>query len=221
MNAPAPPGQPLAVFDFDGTLTYADSLLPFFRETRGRLGAWAGFALLSPVLGALALGWCRNQRAKERFVKWFLAGRTRAELASFGARFATQRLRWLENPIALERVEWHRAQGHRLVLLSASLREYLEPWARSRGWAELVCTELEFEQDRATGRLAGRNVQGQEKVRRMRERYPDWSDRETWAYGDSRSDQPLLQLARHAEFRPFRSADWRSQARTRTWRCLR
>lgn len=221
MDAPAPAGQPLAVFDFDGTLTHADSLLPFFRETAGRFGAWTGFGLLSPVLGALAVGACGNQPAKERFVKWFLAGRSREQLAAVGGRFAAGRLRWLENPAALARVDWHRDQGHRLILLSASLREYLEPWAQAHGWDELVCTELEYQQDRVSGRLRGRNVQGLEKVRRMQERYPDWAARETWAYGDSRSDRPLLQLARHAEFRPFRSANWRSLALARTWRCLR
>ncbi len=221
MNAPAPAGQPLAVFDFDGTLTYADSLLPFFRETAGRLGAWAGFGLLSPVLGALAFRLCGNQAAKERFVRWFLAGKSSKELAALGSRFAAGRLCWLENPTALERVEWHRVQGHRLVLLSASLREYLEPWAISRGWDELVCTELEYQQDRASGRLSGRNVHGLEKVRRMQARYPDWAARETWAYGDSRSDQPLLDQAKHAEFRPFRPTHWRSLALARIWQSLR
>jgi phosphatidylglycerophosphatase C len=221
METPVPAGQPLAVFDFDGTLTYADSLLPFFRETAGRLGAWAGFGLLSPVLGALALRLCGNQAAKERFVRWFLAGQTSMELSAAGARFATGRLRWLENPVALARVEWHRAHGHRLVLLSASLREYLDPWAYSHRFDDLVCTELEYREDCATGRLAGRNVLGIEKVRRVHETFPDWSNRETWAYGDSRSDQPLLKLARHAEFRPFRSAKWRSLSLAHTWRCLR
>lgn len=221
MDTPAPAGQPLAVFDFDGTLTHADSLLPFFREAAGRLGAWAGFGLLSPVLAALAVGACGNQAAKERFVKWFLAGRSRQNLSALGGEFAHGRLKWLENPNALERVEWHRAQGHRLVLLSASLREYLEPWARSRGWDELICTELEYRQDLVSGRLCGNNVHGLEKVRRMQVRYPDWATRETWAYGDSRSDQPILNLATHAEFRPFRPVNWRSLALATTWRCLR
>jgi HAD superfamily phosphoserine phosphatase-like hydrolase len=162
-----------------------------------------------------------NQPAKERFVKWLLARRTRGEMNPLGARFASDRLRWLEHPAALERVEWHRVQGHRLGLLTASLREYLEPRARSQGWDELICTGLEYQQDRATGRLAGRNVQGFDKVRRMQEGHSDWAVREAWAYGDSRPDQPLLNLATHAEFRPFRPANWRSLALNRTGRCLR
>ncbi|HKA92353.1 MAG TPA: haloacid dehalogenase-like hydrolase, partial [Acidimicrobiia bacterium] len=78
------------------------------------------------------------------------------------------------------------------------LRDYLDPIAAELGVSAVLATELAVGEDgRLTGELAGPNVRGAEKVRRL----DAWlGDRPAvvWAYGDSSGDNELLSRADHA-----------------------
>ena len=50
---------------------------------------------------------------------------------------------------------------------------------------------------RPTGRFATPNCRDAEKVRRLREVFPDLAEREVWAFGDSDGDIPLLECSTH------------------------
>src|SRR5207248_11023987 len=68
-------------------------------------------------------------------------------------------------PASVERVQWHLAQGHEVVVVSASPAIYVRPAAAHLGIAIVLATELEVDEDaRLTGRLVGANVRGPEKV---------------------------------------------------------
>jgi phosphatidylglycerophosphatase C len=87
--------------------------------------------------------------------------------------------------------------GHEVVVVSASLQLYLGPLGHRLGVDAVLATELAVGADgRLTGALAGANVRGAEKVRRLR----NWlggSPCELWAYGDSSGDNELLAAADH------------------------
>ena len=87
---------PIAVFDFDGTLTCCDSLLPFLRLCSGRLRFWAGLMAMLPFLPALA-----RDQAKERLLQRFLRGRKTGELEELAERFCERRLPALVNAAML------------------------------------------------------------------------------------------------------------------------
>lgn len=194
-----PAGRPaVAAFDFDGTLVPGDSLLPFLLSLLGRHRLAAAARAAVPM----AAGYRRGGRsgAKEALLARTVAGMDAARVAaageSFGAALAS-RLR----PALGERLDWHRASGHRVVVVSASLSAYLRPFAERVG-AELVCTQLEEGPDgRLTGRLLGANVRGAEKVTRLTEHLglePGGLPAvELWAYGDSPGDRELLAAADH------------------------
>jgi phosphatidylglycerophosphatase C len=100
-------------------------------------------------------------------------------------------------PDMADRVAWHRRSGHELVLVSASLTAYLEPFARHLGLDQVIATQLEVGPDGVlTGRLAGPNVRGAEKAIRLR-RWLGEDPVEIWAYGDSAGDREMLQMADH------------------------
>src|ERR1700744_5893322 len=63
--------QPIAFFDFDGTITKRDTLLEFIRFTKGRFRLGLGFLLNSPWLIAYKLKLISNQQAKERMLSHF------------------------------------------------------------------------------------------------------------------------------------------------------
>jgi HAD superfamily hydrolase (TIGR01490 family) len=205
MTEPTTSPKPVvAVFDFDGTLTYADSFVPFLRESSGFAKFWSGLLVLSPVTLAHALGLVSNSRAKERFIRHFFAGWTAERLEAAATAFASgSRMANLLNPLAMERLRWHQREGHRVMLLSASPELYLRHWAAAHGIATTVGTRLEMADGRATGRMSGLNCHGAEKVRRLEAELGSLDRLEIHAYGDSRADLHLLDRAQHAHFRSF------------------
>jgi HAD superfamily hydrolase (TIGR01490 family) len=206
----------VAVFDFDGTITCADSLLPFCRQLAGSLPAFAvGLLVCSPILFLFALGVVSNHRAKEVVLRHFLRGRTAADLESTVAEFVSKRLGMLLNGSALERIAWHQANGHQVILLSASPELYLGPWARQHGIFTVLGTQL----DLFAGRILGRNCHGEEKIVRLEAFLGPLHQYDLHVYADSPSDLPLLERATQRYWRPFdRFSGWRQ--RWLRWRSL-
>ena len=188
----------LAAFDFDGTISRRDSLLGFLVAVRGRAAVAGALARIAPRLAQIAFGRGDRHDTKERLVSSLLAGHSAEDLEAVGRRHAdhlTRRLR----PTTLERAAWHRDQGHRLVMISASMSVYLEPLAADLGFDALLATELEVDDaGRLTGRLSGANVRGPEKVARLDGWLGSQRPTEMWAYGDSAGDRELLARADHA-----------------------
>lgn len=199
-NAPqgeaTPRSRVVAAFDFDGTLTTRDTLVPFlaYATSRRRLASAVGRDL-APVLAEARRRGLRDA-GKERLLARLFAGEEHERLVRVGEAYA-DRLHARLRPSMLDRIEWHRSQGHELVIVSASLHYYLDPLGERLGFDEVIAVSLEVdEQGRLTGRLAGPNVRGEEKVVRLRSWMGDDPD-ELWAYGDSSGDAHLLAAATH------------------------
>lgn len=196
-------GQTVAAFDFDGTMTRGDTLLPFLRSVAGDVRFAGGMMQLSPVLLRFAFGRLRNDIAKEAFLTHFLSGMSVKELRARGANFATRKLPAMVRETALRKLDWHKSRGDRCVLISASLDCYLDTWATRTGFDDVLCSSLETDDlGLATGRLLGRNCFGPEKVNRLRALLGEsWERTELYAYGDSRGDRELLAAAKHPFFK--------------------
>lgn len=194
----------LAAFDFDGTLTYRDSLFPFLRHAVGGVMFTRHMFALAPTLAGYALGLIRNDLAKERVFTRFFADAAIADLDRLGEQFAARILPGMIRPDAEKRLDWHRRQGHRCVLISASLELYVRPWALAAGFDEVIASRLETcANGRVTGKLSGRNCFGPEKLRRLEALYGSGGNYTLYAYGDSRGDAELLAAADHPYFRCF------------------
>jgi phosphatidylglycerophosphatase C len=197
-------GRPvIAVFDFDGTLTHRDSLFPFLRMAVGTTRFVRRLFLLSPVLLAYALRLLPNWRAKEMVLAHFFAGWTEKRFCETARAFAVEVLPRQLNREAMSRLQWHQRQGHRVLIVSASLEAYLSIWARAMGVRDVSGTRLAVVNGKLTGRLAGANCYGSEKVRRLAEILGDWREYSIYAYGDSRGDRELLKVATHPYYRSF------------------
>ena len=196
----------LAIFDLDGTLTKGDSLFPFLLFACGAWRFCLRLPLVAPVLAAMALKLIGRDRAKEIVLSIYLRGMTRAELTDAGERFAREKLAGMLRPAGVEKLAWHRDRGHRCTLASASPAVYVEPWARAAGFDDIVASELEYDAaGRATGRLAGANCRGAEKLRRLEALYGDLGRVVAHGYGDSEDDRPFLERCTESHFQPFRA----------------
>ena len=195
----------LAVFDFDGTLTTADSLGAFLHRQLGTTG-WA-WALLrqSPTLLAYVLRLVPNHQAKASLLQQTLQGASQASLDR-----ATERLvqEWLPrhlNTWAMDELQSHQQAGHTCVLLSASLDIYLSAVAKALEIPHLICTGLEVRAGQCTGRMSTPNCHGDEKWRRLQAWFVQQGrPRESWelhAYGDTRGDLAVLKQADQAWLR--------------------
>lgn len=192
----------VAAFDFDGTITYRDTLLPFlwFVTT-----PWAFcFQLLQcvPTFIGYVMGIVSRQTTKEQVLTQFLAGEQLATIRKKAEAFSLERLNRHVRPEALRRLQWHKNQGHRTVLISANLDVYLQPWGKVSGFDDVISSELqEDEKGRFTGRLKGKNCWGEQKTARLEKLLGPKKDYELYAYGDSLGDKQLLSIADHAFFR--------------------
>ena len=217
-----PRGLCVAAFDFDGTLTHGDTLLPFLATALG----WSRFAwaLLrsSPWLVGHALRLVRNDIAKARLFKAALRGVPMADVQRWAERWASEQLpaqlRNAQDP-TMARLAWHRAAGHCCVMVSASPDIYLQRAAEFLGFDGLVCTQMEVNikgqglqaAEQLTGRMKTPNCHGEQKVIRLQawlaERYDmaGLAGMKLYAYGDTSGDKPMLRMAQQAWYRgkPF------------------
>jgi len=98
------------------------------------------------------------------------------------------------------KIEWHQQQGHRVVIVSASIEEIVRPTARYLGLGDdYLCTHLAYEGDHYTGQLNGPLCYGPGKVAWVKQ----WAAENElpfpaavgYLYSDSSSDLPLFELA--------------------------
>jgi HAD superfamily hydrolase (TIGR01490 family) len=195
--------QRIAFFDFDGTITSKDTLLEFIKFNKGPFRFYAGFLLNSPWLVAYRLKIISNQAAKEKILGFFFRNTTLAQFQQDCDRFAAGRLPSLIRPKALQEIDRLREAGATIVLVSASPENWIKGWAAEKGM-ELLATRLSIKDDRLTGKIAGLNCHGEEKVSRIRQVYTlsDYSD--IYTYGDTSGDKPMLRLGTASFFKPFR-----------------
>lgn len=194
----------VAAFDFDGTLTRHDTLFPFLLHVAGYFKLLNKIIYLSPVLFAYAVGFMRNDIAKVKVLRSFLAGMTLANLQQLAQTFAASKLPKLLRSEAMQRFAWHKQQGHRCIIVSASLELYLQPWASKAGFDDVLGSRLEpLDHERTSGNLLGENCFGPEKMRRLERLLGPRDGYTLYAYGDSQGDKELLSAADYPFYRSF------------------
>ena len=184
----------LALFDFDGTITFKDSFGDFIAYAVGRSRFIAGIVLLSPMVLAHAVGFVPNWRAKELVSTYFFRGWDVPGFIGLASKYSRERLPGIVREVALEKIKWHKLRGDKVVVVSASIDLWLADWCGLHD-LDLIATKLETRDGLVTGRFLTRNCSGKEKVRRIEEQYDLKSFDYIYAYGDTPGDRAMLDLA--------------------------
>lgn len=97
---------------------------------------------------------------------------------------------------AEELLEFHRREGYRLVIITATNRFITEPIAKRLGVKDLIATDCEMKDGRYTGKVAGIPCFQEGKVTRLKEwmkqNHADLAG--SYFYSDSKNDLPLLSI---------------------------
>jgi HAD superfamily hydrolase (TIGR01490 family) len=193
----------LALFDFDGTITTKDSLICFIRFAVGDIKFVAGMLYLSPMLAAYKLKIIANDKAKQYMLAYFFKGMHEEVFEQLAGEYSLNHIKRILRPKAMQRVAWHQAQGHTVVVVSASIENWLKPWCDVHN-LELLATKLTVKEGLITGLFLTNNCYGIEKVHRVEKAYHLSHYDKVYAYGDSEGDKALLEIADNQHYKPFR-----------------
>lgn len=195
----------VAAFDFDGTLTYRDTLVPFM----GTAAGWGRLGAASLRIGIDSLrrkmDVADRDEVKAEMLRRLFTGTETTEIRRRGGNYAKQILRSSKkiNPAVLARLREHIDAGHDVVFVSASLVYYLNPIAEELGIHHVIAVELSSTEGYLTGNLTRPNVRAGQKAIRLREWLGEPAEgpltsTELWAYGNSSGDHEMLAMADHS-----------------------
>lgn len=192
----------IAFFDFDGTVTTKDSFIGFIRFYFGDVRFLIGLAMLSPMLLLYVFKLIPNHVAKERMLSYFFKGMDEKTFRSAAQAYATEHIDRMLRPEAMNAIHRHQHRGDKVVIVSASIECWIKPWCEQHS-LDLISTKLQFVQELATGKLLTPNCYGQEKAHRIRAQYDLNAFETIYAYGDTRGDKEMLDLAHKPYYRSF------------------
>lgn len=193
----------LALFDFDGTITTDDSLLKFIRFVVGDRRFLLGLVVLFPMLVLYKLKLIPNYKAKQYMLSWFFKGMRKVDFFKVANEYSLVHIDKILRPKAIEKINWHKNQAHKVVVVSASIECWLRPWCEKNN-LELIATKLEIKDDIVTGKLLSKNCYGVEKVNRIKELYDLENFDYIYSYGDSSGDKQMLEISHEKFYKPFR-----------------
>lgn len=187
----------LALFDFDGTLTIHDSFIMFAKHSIGKLGFYKAFIKTLPWIILWKVGLRSNSKAKEHLFSALYKGMDYDCFKNNCIRFE-QCIKNDERSDMMAKLQTHKAHGDRVIIVSASIIDWITPWARSHNIEDVLATEVEVDENgQLTGFFKTPNCYGQEKVKRIFEYITDFKKYETWAYGDSSGDNHMLSIVKY------------------------
>ncbi|RYE20873.1 MAG: haloacid dehalogenase-like hydrolase, partial [Sphingobacteriaceae bacterium] len=122
----------IAAFDFDGTITKYDSLLFFIWFSVNVFKLSFGTVKMLPVLVLYKLRIIPNYKAKEKLFETFYRNLKLTAFDNLGVRFVSE-LNKMIKPEAMKKLIWHRQMNHEIVIISASVENWIKPWAKTNG----------------------------------------------------------------------------------------
>ncbi len=193
----------IAVFDVDRTLLEGDALLLAARKSNSNAKLlWLSISFL-PYLILWKLKILTTQRIKEIFINKFkICDRYNIETKRNNQDWLINDLKKMIRKEALIRLDMHREKGDIVVLCSASPDMILNPLAKSLN-VDLICTNLVKQENQWLPKIIGKNCKGNEKLKRLEDKYGLIKNQKLEVYGDSNGDKEILNAASIPHYRDF------------------
>ena len=192
----------IALFDLDGTIIKTNSLIGFIKFAKGGFKTYSGFLFFLPILIAYRLRVFPNYLAKELIFSYFFKGMTESGFETLSKAFSLSYLDKNINKDAIKKILWHKKNGHEVVVVSASIESWIKPWCEIND-LQLIATKIESKDGLITGKFLSKNCYGKEKCNRIKKKYNLKNYDYVYAYGDSRGDKQMLELANESYYKVF------------------
>jgi len=230
VNETAQVARTFAFFDVDDTVVRIKTMFSFqdyYYTHTGLLPSLLGKRKAQRFearrQGYLAAGRPREDLNRMYYRTW--RGRRPEEVAELARRWYDQTRAMpggLYFPGALRALREHQDAGHEIVFVSGSMVDILRPIADELGVTCLLATRVVAENGRYTGEIVPPQTIGAGKAEAVRTFLADAgaAGADCWAYGDDRSDVPMLSEVGHPVLVSDR-AEIAELARERGWRLVR
>ncbi len=192
----------IAFFDFDGTITKADTMIELIRYHFGTFRFYSGMLAISLYLVGLKVGMVSRQKAKEKLLSHFFGNMEYQEFTEICQSFSRHKLPQLVKKEALNKIEELRLAEFEIVVVTASASDWVMYWCAERQ-ISLIASELQVSESRLTGKLKGKNCNTAEKAVRIRNAYDLTQYAEIFCFGDSSGDREMLSMATQSFYRKF------------------
>ncbi|GAA0466335.1 HAD family hydrolase [Alkalibacillus silvisoli] len=189
--------------DFDGTLYQGNSFKVMFQVANKEYGVKEWAVVSAGLVKSVFVGIFKGKEAfKHQFFHGFVKsfkGKTQEDLASFFDELARGDLEKVNREL-VDKIKRHQADGDDIVILSGALMPFLNAFVREVGLENVstIGTQLVFDDEGVCVGKMGRIVNGDEKVNQLRawlrRNEKDEQSETLYAYADSESDAPLLDL---------------------------
>lgn len=191
----------LYCFDFDGTLTYKDTMfmyLRFYDPARFRIQ----FLRHVPLFILLKLRLAETEKVKKSFIGSILRGQTREKIEKKSQQFFEQHYPKIVRENALDFIKNIDRDNTQSLLVTASLDIWAKPFAEALQM-QLVSTRAEFKNGVFTGNFIGKNCNGKEKLIRIQEEIDHSKYDKIIAFGDTSGDKYMLRWANEGHYQFF------------------
>ena len=191
----------LYLFDFDGTLTKADTLFLFLKHYDSSK-YFINFAKHIPLFIMLKLKMANAEKVKKSFVASILKGESQEKIDRKAASFFEENYPNILRNKALEFIENTQSEHTESYIVTASLDIWVKPFAEKLQM-KLIATEAKFENGIFTGHFKTKNCNGQEKVNRIKKAIQGQKFDKSIAFGDTDGDKEMLAWANEGYFQFF------------------
>ncbi|BAW80954.1 haloacid dehalogenase-like (HAD) superfamily protein [Candidatus Nitrosoglobus terrae] len=213
----------LAIFDLDNTLLAGDSdyLWGQFLAEQGVVDS----QYYEQTNNAFYRQYQEGTLDIDEFLAFQLAPLSQyapSQLERWRSQYLEEKIRPIMLPKAQNLLSAHQAQGHTLLIITATNRFITQPIAEMLQVDHLIATEPEIREGRYTGRVSGIPSYREGKVIRLKTWLKTQSltlEEASWFYSDSHNDIPLLeQVTYPVAVNPDKKLD--SYARINGWNII-
>lgn len=191
----------LYLFDFDGTLTYKDTMFMFLKFYNSKK-FYLGFVKHIPLFIFMKLGLMNTEKVKKSFIVSVLKDEKEEDIALKASEFFQQNFPSLIRQNALEFIQNINQDQVECYLVTASLDIWVKPFAEALG-LKCLATEARFENGIFTGHFKTKNNNGKEKTIRVLKEIEGKKFDKIIAFGDTSGDRPMLEMADEGHYRFF------------------
>lgn len=191
----------LYCFDFDGTLTYRDTMF-LYLKSYDKKKFYRQFVKHTPLFILLKLGLIEAEKVKRSFISGVLKGEKKEKLELKAQKFFEEQYPQIIRKNALDFIENMDRENTESLIITASVDLWVKPFA-DKFQIKLLATEAEFRNGIFTGNFATKNCNGREKVNRIKKEIENEKFDKIIAFGDTSGDKEMLAFADESHFKFF------------------